>query len=329
MDPQPPTILELDVFNNMQGPWPNYTYPNGVPVGCVLAYQATPNPSNFHFATVTWQGGTNIAYTFNNAPDSTPPTSMHVSTPVDTTGEIYGFIVDTTPRTYTVQCTVTYVEDATSPQTSTITFTSYRPTTASLSVLDQGTPKFYPNFNGSGVAVQYDNWSPGVQFPQNAGMRFQATTTTGRFGGTFMFLQTVVPQRTATTIQLGVTTNWVNAHQGQLNIDDVFTGTVGYPTDDSTFPNGPLVYSWRMDAWSGPTQKSMSDTPFDYLPLPVNPQTDPSPLAPEYRGRERRAGESQDIPDVQTRCRGLGGARPARLVVVQGRQPAHRQRPVG
>lgn len=183
MGPRPPIIQELDIINGILGPGPNYGYqPFGVPVGANLGFQAlSPSPQTMHIASVTWSGGTDWGNYFSADSSTTPaPQTMALQTGVPTNQSQYGFIVDSTEKTYTLTVTVTYTEYPGQPQSATVTFASHRPS-VTLSRTNAG--QYWFRNNGGPGHVMIDT--------EGGGEQFQASTTTGDFGTYFMFMQIV------------------------------------------------------------------------------------------------------------------------------------------
>ncbi|WP_169973291.1 hypothetical protein [Tautonia rosea] len=239
-----------------------------VPVGSVVYFWVeSPDPLNWQIATIDWSGGTPYASYLSADASQAPPASMSVSTHANTTGQSYYFIVDSNPRTYTVSVSVTYVQALGTSVQVQASFDSIKPS-ASLSVYDQGTVKIEPSYpppNGGAALIQYDNWDnhgPGsTHFPANAGMRIQATTTTYEFGGSFMFLQTIQPQRSLTVNFGGGNQDYVwSDGVGGTALDSYPNTQISYITDSTSAT--PIAAQWDMVAWAGPKQNRMGDTPW-------------------------------------------------------------------
>ena len=104
--------------------------PIAVPVGAKMSLTAvSPDPLYVINTThITWGGGTNYVFYMDEAqgPGHAPPNQMAPVKGVNLHNQIYDFVVDATPRTYTVTLTVDYINGT--HGSSTMSFTSQKPT---------------------------------------------------------------------------------------------------------------------------------------------------------------------------------------------------------
>lgn len=204
-----------------------YVVPAGGPaIGSIpLIYVSSPVPNdpNYNITSITWSGGTPYSGYFSADPDTEPAWgAQELEQNVSNTSSYYTFIIDATPRTYTLNVTVGYQNNASG--TSTVTFTSYAPT-GNLTVSQLGNQSFSTTYMPDGVTPHATVWL-------NPGIHIQATSSTGPYtAGRFMFMQIIDSNFK----------KWTNA-----------SGTSQYIKNDITIPpsaaypdgidlNGPLL----------------------------------------------------------------------------------------
>ena len=243
--------------------------PNGeLPIGAVPIFNVSaPAGTSGQVATVTWFGGTTIGNYLSTGADQTPPSTQAAPTsPVPTNQVQYSFIVQAEAPgqsfNYTIKATVTYQGDLTNtPYTSTLTFKSDSPASASLALAQGiGYAQSYTDGTTGNTWIQLATNVPPV-LNTDAGIRIQATTQAHDFQGTFMFLQIIDADnskyvRNRNSQITYIQTNLPAGNPGP-NLDS--NGSrLAYGEEDGTF-------SWQVSLRSPPpppiVQQAMHDSP--------------------------------------------------------------------
>ncbi len=223
-------------------------------------------------ATIHWRNGTDITGYLSAAANSTPPASNQIQKGVATNNSTYSFIIDATAKTYTVAVAVSYQvcgPDIQAPE-STLTITSVAPTVMfKKAAIGAPQTSLYQDPTTGKPIVQVGLYTgvgvpTGPGTPATAGMTITAQTNTGKFGGQFMFLQMIVPQRYGRDgLNQPFSVQMIGAGPA---IDNGFDGKIGYPiTNPQSDPINPGKYldnhSWNLlPIQSYPA--TMVDSPF-------------------------------------------------------------------
>jgi hypothetical protein len=245
---------------------PNETITNGVPVGAAPGFGIFANGWTVDPKTVAWSGGTDDRSYFSDPATARPAPSMQLTKGVPTNGS-YSFIVDADPRQYNISVSCAYYIDPSDPSkgdtstvTSNLTFTSVRPSTASLTA--------------TAGSVTFTVGGGDATFAYNPAIGFTATTTTANFAGNLMLMQLD-------------TTHWSRRDNNGVSTHESSHGPApSFDDGDSTdkFPIGMDLdqggYGWWLAANGASATKTTSDDPelsvasnWQYLSVSDNFQT--------------------------------------------------------
>lgn len=239
-----------------------FVVPNGVPVGSVAYFQVgNPDPS-YVITTVTWDGGTDIKGYMSGTPTSAPAKKQELLTGVATNQTSYTFVVKAEAKNYTVRADVQYANGAKGHVT--VEFASVRPTTANLTVTQQG-----DQVNGFDIHTGLPKITI---FPS---IKFEASVTTNQqHGGSFMFMQLVKstrqewtqngPNDTRIDVYRENNHSWPNGEDfdGILHDNGKTDNSLGYPH----IYEGNEMFGWHT-------------LPNQSMPVPIAPPA-PSPAPP-------------------------------------------------
>ncbi len=155
-----------------------YEATNGIPVGTIAFITVSDPVPGYTITEIAWSGGTTYSGYFSAAPNNAVFGGQELEQNVATTTSDYIFIVDSTARQYNISVSVVYSNSARG--TSTLTFTSVRPT-ATLAVSQVGIQEASATIRPGNITVRLD---PPI--------KIQATSTTDAdTSGNFMFMQVI------------------------------------------------------------------------------------------------------------------------------------------
>jgi hypothetical protein len=162
----------------------------------VVVSVSAPGGSGETLQTVTITGMSSISSYFNTAPNATAPENMSLGQAVNTRPTPNGdgvagttFIVDASPRAYSIDVNVTYVGGDTGE--TVITFNSKAPT-GTLMMIGQGSTRLTVQGTGLQYRNPNDQQNPdGITIQATtAPISYQANGSTAYITGNFMFMQT-------------------------------------------------------------------------------------------------------------------------------------------
>jgi hypothetical protein len=200
---------------------------------------------NGEIESVSWDGGTDVRSYFSDPGGAPAPKGFHVTTGVPKDQSGYSFIVDADARQYTIFVTVTLVDGRS--DSDELTFTSVRPDVQlTHSIASQ--PRVVPQSPLPGtVSIKLDN-PGGGNWPNNAGAKIDASTTTKEFPGSFMFMQLIRTQRFA-----------LNQNGIQISMPVQEPGRRSTTVSPATRASSPIQSTTRSNMTASPARPSNGD----------------------------------------------------------------------
>ncbi len=267
---KPPTILgsaglqTVEQVSNNGVPVPGkFKIADTVPVGTIPSFNVSGSGDGYTIdsRSVIWTGGTPYSSYPLDDPNLLPPTTASVSQNVDSNSLTYSFIIDSSPRPYTIDVGVGYTNGA--HGFAELTFTSDKPPYSfKNSNLGQVQANFLfdSNNNRTGVWV-------GMPFDtlKNVDQRMKFLGTTdlpprSQFQGDFMILQLIDATRTVTTAD-GTLIGQLHTLKTNGSVIDDGTSTARVPMGQ---PLASGAHTWRND------HVGASDESYDW-PLLAHP----------------------------------------------------------
>ena len=254
----------------------HYTIPDGVPIGAGLNFSLGNLPDASKIQSFAWSGDRfDILSYFSTPGDQPAPPFMNVQGGVVVNQPTYKFFVNSTdPGTtlhYTVTITITYkpLNPGDQPGTDVVKadFDAIPPAVAEFTDIHKNNPR--SDDQGGSIKVSLASQQPINTFDQVGFSIAANTTTAAKFGGHFMFLQTVRTYVTVRPKTLNAHRTGINERPAgnqpppalPLNIDIADLTVTGYKSYTDPVHQVGGANEWLLARNTAGIKRTMSDSP--------------------------------------------------------------------